>query len=351
MMGGGVFGDGSFDVRGDAVGNGFAGHADSVFHGVGGGAAVGDDGDAVEAEEGHAAGFVGIGLFVDGFEGGFGEDATDFGTGGAHDFAFDHLEDGVGEGFGGFEEDIAGEAVGDDDVGGFVPEVMAFDIADEVEAGGFAQEFAGFLDEGVAFVLFGAVGHEANGGVGAAEDVAGVGGAHDGVLEEVEGLAIGIGAGVDEDPVAGERGHHGGDGGALDVGEGAEFDEGGGDGGAGVAGADDGVGSVFFDEVDGAGDGAVFFAADGVEAGVGHVDDLAGVDDFEFGAGDALGFEFGLDAVFLADEVDFFDVSQLSERELDPSDGVGWGVIATHDVQSDLHASCVSDSRCRNRSG
>src|SRR5690606_34926665 len=50
-----VLGDGGLDVRVDLLGDGVAGHADGVFHGVGAGAAVGDDGDAVETEQGHAA--------------------------------------------------------------------------------------------------------------------------------------------------------------------------------------------------------------------------------------------------------------------------------------------------------
>lgn len=293
---------------------------------------MGDDGDAVEAEQGHAAVLVGIGLFVDGFEGGLGQERADLGAGGTHELPLHHGEDGVGQGLGGFEQDIAGEAVCDDDVWGLVPEVVAFNIADEIEASGFAQELAGFFDQSIAFFLLGAVRHEADSGIGAIEHVACVSRAHDGVLQEVEGLAVGVGTGVDEHPVSGEGGHHGGDSGALDVREGAQFDEGSGDGRAGVACTDDGVSATFFDEVHSAGDGAVFLFAHGIQAGITHVHDLGSVDDLEFGTGHALGGEFGADAIFLTDEVDFFNRTQLTERELDPSDGVGRGVVATHDV-------------------
>ena len=175
--------------------------------------------------------------------------------------------------------------------------------------------------------------------MGDAEHVPGEGVAHDGVLHEVGGFAVRIGTGVDEHPVFRERGHDAGDGGALNVGDGAQFDERGGDGGAGVTSADDGVSTSIFDQIDGAGDGAVFFLPHGIEAAVAHIDDLRCGDDFELGAHfEALGGHFALHDLRDADEENLLDLRQGLEGELDAANRVLRGVIAAHDIESDFHS-------------
>ena len=55
-------------------------------------------------------------------------------------------------------------------------------------------------------------------------------------------------------------GMHRRDSGAIDAGEGAQFYLRRGNGGAGVTGADNGIGVAFFHQIDGAADGGIFLA-------------------------------------------------------------------------------------------
>jgi hypothetical protein len=89
-------------------------------------------------------------------------------------------------------------------------------------------------------------------GIGRPQDMTCVGSSHDGVLQEVKRLAVRVGTGVNQHPVAGERWHQSDDRGAFHVFQSAEFNQRGGDGGSGVTRADDGVGEAFLDQIDGA---------------------------------------------------------------------------------------------------
>ena len=242
---------------------------------------MGDDADAVDAEEGAAAVVFVVHFVEGGLHGWLEEAGEDFAWEGSGEGFFEEVHHGAGDAFGAFEEDVADEAVADGDVDVGVGEVAAFDVAAEVEAGGVAEhveDLAGYFG---AFAFFLAVAHETDDWVFDAEEVLHVDAAHDGLLEEVDGAAVDAGTGVDEEAGAVEVREGSADGGAFDAAEGAEFDGGGGDGCAGVASADDGLGAALFDEIGGDGDGAVLFLADGFDGAVVHVDDLGGVDDFD----------------------------------------------------------------------
>ena len=141
-----------------------------------------------------------------------------------------------------------------------------------------------FLGEFAAFHVFLADRHQADGRVFVAEDVARINRAHDAVLHKVH-------------RVAGRRSRRRRSGrkrcvsvgmmeampGRSTPGKRAELDRGRGDGGAGVAGADDGVGVALFHQIDRAADGGIFFPADGFDRFIRHLDDLRGVNDLDRG--------------------------------------------------------------------
>src|SRR5436853_5736033 len=111
-----VPGDFGFDVGVDAALDTFHGDTEGVLHGEGAAAAVGDDGDAVDAEERAAAVVLVIHFVGSGLEGGLehaGEDlAPEVGGYGL----LDESAEGFGGAFRAFEKDVADEAVADGDV-------------------------------------------------------------------------------------------------------------------------------------------------------------------------------------------------------------------------------------------
>jgi hypothetical protein len=91
-----------------------------------------------------------------------------------------------------------------------VEEVAAFDVADEVDVREGAQQREGVVGEGVALGVFFADGEQADAGVVDEQDVARVHVAHDGELDEVVGVAVDVGADVEQQGwAAGDRGQNG----------------------------------------------------------------------------------------------------------------------------------------------
>jgi hypothetical protein len=98
---------------------------------------------------------------------------------------------GGGDALEGAQHDVAGEAVGDDDVGVAGGDVVGAQAADVLEAGGGLLEAA----VGVADALRGAghgcpIGQEGDARAIDARDLGGVGGAHGGEADEVVGGAL-----------------------------------------------------------------------------------------------------------------------------------------------------------------
>lgn len=289
------------------------GDADGVEDGEVVGGAVTDDAGAADAEEGGAAVFGVVEASFEVAEGLAGEEGADLGGDGGLEGLAEGVGDEAGEAFGGFEGNVADEAVADDDVSAAVEKVAAFNVAEEVAemaAVEGAEEGEGFAGKGVALAVFFADGEEAGAGVGDAEDALGVDLAHEGELDEVLGVGVDVGTDVEQGAGgAGGGGKDGGEGGAVDAGEGAEDHFGGGHGGTGVTGGDEAAGDALADKLEADTHGGVFFGADRGGGLVGHGDPLGGVNDADgevFIAGVAVAeveVECGADAFLWADEV------------------------------------------------
>src|SRR5690606_36589116 len=118
-----------------------------------------------------------------------------------------HGGDHTGHAFDGLEHHVAHEAVAYDDVDGALADVVAFDVAVEVQPA-VAQQFGRLLHDLVALDDFFADIEQANGGLAALVECRNERGAHDGELQKVVGRAVDVGAQVE---------HRGGT--ALDVGD------------------------------------------------------------------------------------------------------------------------------------
>jgi hypothetical protein len=329
-------GEAGFDLGVEVEFAGVFGGGDGVFDGAGAGGAVDFEEEALDADEECAAVFFVVVAFHDAAEEGL-ELGDEFGRFGG-DFFLEGVEEGFGPAFDDFEGDVAGEAVGDEDVAGVLGDVAAFDVADEVDEGVGFDEFAGFFDEGGAFFFFGADVEDGDARVLDAFDGLEVKGGHDGVLVEVGGFGLGVGAGIAEHDGAGLGGEEDGDAGAIGAGEGFEHEDAGGDEGAGVAGGDDRFGLAFLGELDHADDGGVAFAADGIDGGVVHGDDLGGVFDAEFVAGACKGIaEVLADDVLIADEDELIAILEEREGVEGTLQDLCGGLIATHGINGDAH--------------
>ena len=104
----------------------------------------------------------------------------------------------LGKAFQGLQDDVADKAVADHDVNAVVKEVVALDVADEIQVRHFAK-FAGFQGQFGAFVRLGAVAEDAHARVFVSENLARVNAAHDGKMEQVAWAAFHAGARVQQD--------------------------------------------------------------------------------------------------------------------------------------------------------
>ena len=163
------------------------------------------------------------------------------------------LKQHLGETLAELEDDVADEAVADDDIHLAGVDVAALDVADEVEAegrrGGLDQLMR-LLRQLVALGLFFAVGEQADAGMLYAEDAAHVGVAHDGELEQIGRLAVGVGAHVEHQRVASaRRWNDAAERWAIHTLDAAEREDRGGQDGATVAGGDGGDRPAIADEL------------------------------------------------------------------------------------------------------
>ncbi len=171
---------------------------------------------------------------------------------------------------------IAGKSVGHDDVGLTRHQVVAFDKADVVECAG-AQQRGRILDCLVTLDVLGADVQQRNAWILDAIDIRSDERAHHGVLEQLLGRRLRVGAEVQH--VDGTRlGRNlGYDRRAIDAGQHLENELCRGHQGAGVAGTDTRIRRPVFDEVDRHAHGRVFLAAQRIRRRLRHGDDFAGV--------------------------------------------------------------------------
>ncbi len=97
------------------------------------------------------------------------------------------------------QHDVAGETVGDDDVGGLAHHVAALDVADEVDTGRLRQQLERLLAQRVALAGLLADRQQPNRRTVDAEAMAGVHRAHLTELHQPLRLHLGVGTGVEQD--------------------------------------------------------------------------------------------------------------------------------------------------------
>ena len=107
--------------------------------------------------------------------------------------------------------------------------------------------------------------------------------------------------------------------------------------GTGVAGTDHGVRLTVFDEIDGARNGRIFFAADAIDGAFGHFHDLRGVDDFHARIAAAVLVELRADAGFVTDKEKLFEFRKLAQGEDRAAHARLRGVVAAHGIERNFH--------------
>ncbi len=127
-------------------------------------------------------------------------------------------------------------------------QVATLDVADEAQ-GRCVQELGGALDARVAFALLLPDAEERDPWVRDVEDLLGEDRAHPGVLGEVLGRRVRVGADVDEHERTRVGDHLDGESGTVDTGKPSQLEDPGGHARAGVPGGDDGVRLAVPDEL------------------------------------------------------------------------------------------------------
>ena len=213
---------------------------------------------------------------------------------------------------------------------------MSFDVAQKIQIELPAQ-FHGLAGEIVSFGLFPAVAQDADARVGIAEDFPRIDAAHDGELRQVQRLALGIGAGIQQQKVFLRRRKNYGDRRALDVFQRAQSDRGRGHQTAGVAARNHRVALALLDQLQGASHGAVLFLAQDVEWLVLHREHFGGVNDFDAVVLQASFGHCRPDLCFVTHEAQLGDFAAGVERDFDALNDNLTAVVATHDIHYDSH--------------
>jgi hypothetical protein len=172
------------------------GHANGVLDGVGVGAAVRDDANALDAQQRSAAVFGIIHALLEFVEGGARQQGADLARDGGFQRLAQHLVHHFHQAFADLQRHVADEAVADDDVGVAGINIAAFHVADEMNGERFEQRRGG-ARELVAFVLFFADGEQPHARPMGVKDDARVDVAHDGELRQHARRTIDVGAHVD----------------------------------------------------------------------------------------------------------------------------------------------------------
>src|SRR5215471_6803179 len=137
-------GDLGLDLLGEVATRELRGEADRVLDGLGRGPPVADDHAALDAEQRRPAVFGVVEARLEAAEGRARQQETHRGLQRALDLLAQEVLDHLGERLGHLQDDVAGEAVGDDDVDGSVEDVAPLDVADEVQAG-LLEDLEGLL--------------------------------------------------------------------------------------------------------------------------------------------------------------------------------------------------------------
>src|SRR5438876_974139 len=151
---------------------------------------------AIDAEEEGSAELAPIGAAPDRPQLGTDERPTQRCKGVALDGVTDALEDELGGALGGLDQDVAAETVRDDDIGLTLEDVLAFDVADEIDRLESAQQGLACLHQLVALAGLFAIAEQCHPWRLETHELFGVDAPHQGVLDQVLGLGVGVGADV-----------------------------------------------------------------------------------------------------------------------------------------------------------
>ena len=236
----------------------------------------------------------------------------------------------------GLQDDVANEAVANDHIHAVPKQIVAFDVADEVQVQQLA-ELERFERQFVAFGVLGADAQNADPGILVAEDLARVNAAHDGVMGQVQGLALDVGAGIQQDEFMIRRGNDRGNAAPVNAGNPAQLESRGGEDAAGIAEGNHRIDLAFMHQLDRAGNRAILLLPQRGGGFVGHGQHLAGMDDTHaMVAEPALG-QGGVDFTSVADQVEGGDSLVSLQSPLDAFDDHPATVVATHDIHCDSH--------------
>ncbi len=273
-----------------------------------------------------------VGLFPDVAEGWEEDGARSHVPGARLDGGSYFAHDVVGHAFHRLDDDVAGEAVGDDDVRLCEGDVAALEVADEVDVRR-PEKLRGFLGEGVALGVLLADVEEGYFRVLPLPDTAHIGRRHLRPLDEVLRLRVGVGTDVKEDRELAREREEAGEGRPLDATDAVEVEDGAGHDGAGVTGGDEGVGLAVPDEPKSDDDRGLLLLAGGPRRLFVHGDDLRRVDDSDgVGPGVVVG-QLGLDRVLRPDEGD--SQPRIAGGPAGALDDGCRSVVAAHRVEGD----------------
>src|SRR5665213_2331852 len=138
--------------------------------------------------------------------------------------------------------------------------IMPFNVATKIERGGL-EELKDLFSEFAPLHILPADGHQSDLRIGIAEYLFREHRSHDRILEQMKRLGINIGSGVNQDADIFFCWKIGSNAGAFDSLQGSELDRRGGHCGTGMPCTDNGVSLAILDEIDGPGNGGIFFAA------------------------------------------------------------------------------------------
>ena len=228
---------------------GLARNPQAIEDGLRSGSAVTNEDQALDTEQGRRAVLGGVEHGPHPPEGRASQEAAQRGHGRGRDLLPDHVHQETGHCFAGFEEDVAGKSIGDDNVG-FAPiELFWLDIADVVQPGALKQ-MAGVFDQLVPLPRLLPVREQGDAWGADAQAGLGVHRTENRELGQVLGFAIGVGADVEEQGVTRPDGKLPGESGALDPANASQPEQCIGHCAAGVAAGHEHVGAPGLDQIE-----------------------------------------------------------------------------------------------------
>src|SRR3984893_10145782 len=315
--------------------NGVARDADRIVGGAGIRAAVRDHRHPVDAQEDSPAELAPIGAPPDGPQLGADQQPTEGRDRVALDRVSHALEDELGGTLGGLDQNVAAEAIRDHDIGLAFEDVLALDVADEIDPFERAEQWFARLHQLVALAGLLTVAEQRHPWRLETHQLLGVDAPHQRVLDEVLWLGIGVGTDVQQKAVLPRRRRNdGADRRAIDAGNAVKPKECGGHHRAAVPCADEAAGPSVLDHLDAADDGGCFLAAHRLRRMLVHGDHLGRILDLRPLPGAGRG-EGGINLLLDADE-DHLD-PELAVRLHTARHHLVGGEITTHRIERDFH--------------